>query len=132
MDVWRLLRRMAVYSGILAVAEGVAVFLWLGKYGLFATVGAWLISGLNILLLIVDGVRLFGMHPVQAQKTARKKAALRLLMIGVLLLALALKLEAEISFVSMGIIFLGVYLSVLVVFVVVVTRAISTENMDLR
>lgn len=128
MSVWRLLQRITIYSGLMVLVEGLVISVWWGKYGFLVAVGAWCISILNMFLLARDGMRLLSMNAVQAKRYASRNAALRLLTVGGLLIAFAFLVEDGIAFSTVGLIFLGVYLSVLATFVVTVLKGIYMDN----
>lgn len=116
MGIYQLRNSVIMYSAMLALVEAVIAGVWLGFAGFVAVVGAWLISSLNVILLFQFGCRVLGQSPADAEKSVRKSFRVRFLWIGFLLVILYLALSSQLSALTVGMVFLIVYLSVIAIF----------------
>ncbi len=120
MEVNQLRRAVLWWSAVPVALGAVAVGIWLGTPAVLAVIGAWLISSFNLVLLMRDGQRIFAQPPNEVRTRVQKSFRIRFLWVGLLLMILYLLLSSQLSSLTVGIVFLAVYLCMTVVFAGVV------------
>ncbi|NLV91849.1 MAG: hypothetical protein GX030_05565 [Firmicutes bacterium] len=127
MHVRQLLKDVLIFSAIPAGLSAIGAGIWLGLIGVVAVIGAWLISSFNLMLLFRDGIRTLAQPKGLVRKVTQRAFRKRLLWVGLLLLGLDFILSPYLNSVVLGLLFLVVYTSGIVVFAWLVTRQSDYE-----
>ena len=115
MHVRQLLKDVLIFSAIPAGLSAIGAGIWLGLIGVVAVIGAWLISSFNLMLLFRDGIRTLAQPKGLVRKVTQRAFRKRLLWVGLLLLGLDFILSPYLNSVVLGLLFLVVYTSGIVV-----------------